>query len=289
MFIAINGQLGSGKSEICRILNERYGYTVFSTGKLQRHVANEMGISTLELNERCKKDPTLDHYIDQKLVEYAEANRDKDIIFDSLMAWHFVPGVFKVHLLVSPAEAAARVFYNRVSEEETYKSPEEAMRDLIGRRRVEAERYGMIYGVCMTDYQNYDFLLDTTTLTPDEECRELMSAVRCWQVEPQRQQMVVSPKNIYPTVSAATLDPARVAAYEEAYKDLPDKVEPIKLACVGDVLYIVEGHHRAMACCRAGLGRVDAVLVKAEAVSSAALISEWEAACGFTFAYRPEQ
>lgn len=288
MFIAINGQLGSGKSEICRILHERYGYTVFSTGKLQRQVANEMGISTLELNERCKKDPTLDHYIDQKLVEYAEQNRDKDIIFDSRMAWHFVPNTFKVHLLVSPAEAAARVFYNRISEEETYQSPEAAMRDLIGRRRVEAERYEMIYGVRMTDYANYDFLLDTTTLTPDEECRELMSAVRRWQLQPERQQVVISPKNIYPTKSARSLDLVWLAEYEAQYKESPDRVPPIELAVVNDALYIVNGHHRVMACCRAGLGRVDAALITAPATPSTELVAQWEAAAGFTFGYYPE-
>ena len=50
MFIAINGQLGSGKSELCKRLEEEYGFDVFHTGKIQREYAAELGISTLELN-----------------------------------------------------------------------------------------------------------------------------------------------------------------------------------------------------------------------------------------------
>ena len=69
MFITINGQLGSGKSEICKILREEYGFDVFHTGKIQREYARELGISTLELNQLCNKDPSYDHIIDGKLVE----------------------------------------------------------------------------------------------------------------------------------------------------------------------------------------------------------------------------
>ena len=68
MFIAINGQLGSGKSELCKRLQSEYGFEIFHTGRIQREFASELGISTLELNERCKLDHHYYRIIDARLV-----------------------------------------------------------------------------------------------------------------------------------------------------------------------------------------------------------------------------
>ena len=121
MFIALNGQLGSGKTALCALFRDLDGYDIFSTGKIQREYANELGISTLELNERSKTDYSYDYAIDKKLMDYGEANKGKNIVFDSRMAWHFLKDVYKVHLLIRPATAADRVFGKRESKEETYK------------------------------------------------------------------------------------------------------------------------------------------------------------------------
>ena len=97
MFIALNGQLGSGKTEICNIFHNNDGYDIFSTGKIQREYAQELGISTIELNERGKTDYSYDYAIDQKLMDYGEANKDKDVVFDSRMAWHFLKNKAAMH------------------------------------------------------------------------------------------------------------------------------------------------------------------------------------------------
>ena len=178
MFIAINGQLGSGKSELCKRLKDEYGFEVFQTGRILRECAAELGISTLQLNELCKQDHHYDRIIDSRLVEYAESVRGTDVVFDSRMAWHFVKGAFKVHLLVSPDIAADRVYFNRVAEEEKYASKEEAMFNLIERRRLENERYEMLYKVEMSDYRNYDLILDTSLLTVKEELDLIVGAAR---------------------------------------------------------------------------------------------------------------
>ena len=39
MLISITGKLGSGKSTICNILRERYGFEIFSTGTINREFA----------------------------------------------------------------------------------------------------------------------------------------------------------------------------------------------------------------------------------------------------------
>lgn len=74
MFITINGHLGSGKSTICCLLAEQFDFKVFNTGIFQRQTANELNISTLELNEKSKEDFSLDYKIDRAVVEYANAH-----------------------------------------------------------------------------------------------------------------------------------------------------------------------------------------------------------------------
>ena len=41
MHITITGRLGSGKSTVCRILADKYGYEIYSTGKIHRQIAAE--------------------------------------------------------------------------------------------------------------------------------------------------------------------------------------------------------------------------------------------------------
>ena len=47
MHITLTGNLGSGKSTICKILEKDYGKEIYSTGKVQRAIAAEMGINVL--------------------------------------------------------------------------------------------------------------------------------------------------------------------------------------------------------------------------------------------------
>ena len=46
--ITLTGNLGSGKSTICKILESQYGYEIYSTGKVQRSLATQLVISESE-------------------------------------------------------------------------------------------------------------------------------------------------------------------------------------------------------------------------------------------------
>ena len=215
MFITINGQLGSGKSEICRILKEEHGFDIFHTGKIQRAYAEELGISTLELNELCKTDHRYDAIIDGKLVEYAERERGNKVVFDSRMAWHFVKDTFKVHLLVAPDIAANRVFFNRIDKAEVYKTKEEAMQGLISRRKVEGERYELLYNVKMLKYSNYDLVLDTSTTSIREEVKIILQKAKEYFLEGKKA-MFLSPTNVYPTNTDLGGEGIKVVKYDES-------------------------------------------------------------------------
>lgn len=168
MQIAFSGRLGSGKSTVCAILRDVYGYEIYSTGTVQRKVAEEMGITTLELNQRMKADPELDHVIDDAVVKISRERKNDPIVYDSRMAWHFAENTFKVYMYVDPIVAAERVFAADRGDVEKYESVEDAKQQLMARTMEENTRFKDIYGVDNLDYANYDMIIDSTSATPEQ-------------------------------------------------------------------------------------------------------------------------
>jgi len=174
MLISITGRLGSGKSTVCNIMKDRYGFQIFSTGTINREFARNLGITTLELNKRLKEDPSLDHEIDGTVTRLSIERKDENLIFDSRMAWHFAKDTFKIFLTIDAMEAAKRVMKNQRGCEEHYDTVEEACEKLVERSRVERDRFVDIYGVDYYDYNNFDIIVDTTSRTPDEVVAVIM-------------------------------------------------------------------------------------------------------------------
>lgn len=174
MLISITGRLGSGKSTVCGILRDKYGFEIFSTGTINREFARSLGITTLELNERLKTDPGLDKQIDGTVTRLSIEKKDEKLIFDSRMAWHFAKNTFKIFLTIDPMEAARRVMLNQRGAEERYESIDDACEGLLKRGKVERERFIQIYGVDYFDHNNYDLIVDTTSRTPDEIVKIIM-------------------------------------------------------------------------------------------------------------------
>lgn len=280
MFITINGQLGSGKSEICKILKEEHGFDVFHTGKIQRAYAAELGISTLELNQLCNTDRKYDTIIDGKLVEYAEKERGNKVVFDSRMAWHFVKDTFKVHLLVSPDIAATRVFCNRVDKAECYASKEDAMRGLIARRKVEGERYEAIYNAKMLQYSNYDLILDTSLTSIREEVKIILKKAEEY-FATGKKSMFLAPTNVYPTGVELGGENVKVVKYDES-------------------IYVVGGHDLVKEAIKDGSRVVEVELVgedndvidgtpiKELIPTDMEMVRAWEKENAITYGFMPE-
>jgi cytidylate kinase len=167
MHITITGNLGSGKSTVCRLLNENYNFEIYSTGKVQRELARQMNMTTLELNQLMCSDKKYDKMIDDETARISRENRDKDIIFDSRLAWHFVEHSFKVFVSVSLEVAADRVMNDQRGTEERYSSLEEAKNLLAQRAATERIRYKDIYNLNYMDFNNYNLVIDSTYSTPD--------------------------------------------------------------------------------------------------------------------------
>ena len=199
MHITLTGNLGSGKSTICRILTEKYGFELYSTGKVIREIADEMGISVLEMNELMSKDHKYDHMIDDKTAQISRENPDKNILFDSRLAWNFVEKSFKVFLSVDLAEAARRVYADASrGDVESYKNEEDAAEQLAARAANEDARYEELYGIHYFDFNNYNLILDSSYATPDVIAELLMqeAVARCDEEPEKRGQMLISPKRL---------------------------------------------------------------------------------------------
>ena len=105
--ISLAGDLGSGKSTVGKILAKALGAAVYSTGTIQRRIAEEMGMTTLQLNQYMETHPEIDGKIDDGLR--ALEAEDADLIIDSRMAWHFVPSSFAVYMAADAYVSAERI------------------------------------------------------------------------------------------------------------------------------------------------------------------------------------
>ena len=171
--ISITGDLGSGKSTVCRYLKEHYGLNVYSIGQIQRSLAVKYNMNILAFNKYMETHPEIDEEIDTELTLIGK--RDEDMVLDSRMAWHFVPDTFKVYLTVDPNEAARRVVNDKRGAVEKYQSPEAARLSLIERKKSENLRYITKYGVDCSNQDNYDLILDATTISPSDVAEAIMA------------------------------------------------------------------------------------------------------------------
>lgn len=167
MHITLTGNLGSGKSTICRILDAEYKYEIYSTGTVQRKLAQDLGISVLEMNQLMCADHKYDKMIDDTTAKISRENPDKAIVFDSRLAWNFVESSFKVFLSVSLDVAANRVYGDNRGDVEKYTSVEDAKQQLKLRAETEDQRYKDIYGLDYFNFNNYNLVLDSTYDTPE--------------------------------------------------------------------------------------------------------------------------
>lgn len=173
--ITITGDLGSGKSAVSKILCERTGFPYVSTGRIQRQLAEEMGIDTLELNRRADHDPSIDERIDGIFVELGKD--PNSYVVDSRLAWFFLPNSFKVYLQVDPTVAAERIFGDTQRNSERYTSPKEAVEKILARKQSENERFLAKYGADCANVKNFDLVIDTTSRTPEEVAGIILDAV----------------------------------------------------------------------------------------------------------------
>lgn len=254
MHITLTGNLGSGKSTICKILENEYGFEIFSTGKVQRKLAEEMNLTVLEMNQLMCSDSKYDSMIDDATTRLAKENQEKDIVFDSRLAWHFVESSFKVFLMVSLDVAANRVMNDSRGAVESYKDVEDAKDQLAKRAANENARYKDLYNLEYFNFGNYNLVLDSTYTTPDnlakvimEEAKKYEEALRRGEQEPQTK-ILISPKRLMDVTEITEQDKELLQEVVENYKDCKKYVgDAIKAIRDGDIYRVLERENEVKA------------------------------------------
>jgi CMP/dCMP kinase len=173
--ITLTGDLGSGKSAVSKILCEKTGFEYVSTGKIQRQLAQEMGLDTLEMNRRADVDPSIDERIDSIFV--AIGQDPSGYVVDSRMAWFFLPNSFKVFLHTEVAVAAQRIIHDPNRDTEQYANQAEAVQKILERKASENARFLKKYGADSTDSDNFDLVINTENRTQDEVAALILAGV----------------------------------------------------------------------------------------------------------------
>ncbi len=175
--ISLAGDLGSGKTTVGEILTQKYNLKKVSIGRILREMAEQHGMTVADFNKYMETHPEYDKIVDDKLIEHETISGN--FLFDSRMAWHFVPSSFKVYMQVDIKTSAERII-NAGREDEKYSDIDSAVKELKKRRESELLRYNTLYGVNIMDMDNYDLVVDTNGKTPEEVADIIIKNFEIW-------------------------------------------------------------------------------------------------------------
>ncbi|MFA6106637.1 MAG: cytidylate kinase family protein [Patescibacteria group bacterium] len=171
MIISFNGLPGSGKSTISKKLAERLGWPLYNIGAIRRQKAGERGMTLAEYNKLGETDPSTDTEVDEYQKKLGRTS--DNFVIDGRQSWNFIPHSLKIFLTVDEKTGAERIFNElKKSDHRNEDRGLDSLDDLIAsqRKRMESDRlrYEKYYQIDVFNPSHYDFVLDTTSLSPDE-------------------------------------------------------------------------------------------------------------------------
>lgn len=244
--ITIAGHPGGGKTTAAKLLAKELGWEYFYTGAVQRQLAAELGITTLEFNKRSESDPSLNEKIDQVYVDLNKSQ--KPLVIDARLAWHFMPDSFKVRFEVPVAVGAQRVFEYARREDEQYRDLAAAEQALAERRASERTHYHSSYGIDVEDPAHFDLILDTAYSLPERNVSFVRAAFSLWYKGIRLPKHWLSPQSLLPTknlqpMDRAAIEPLALSIINDGY----DTLSPVIAIAQDDKTYIIDGHKRVAA------------------------------------------
>ena len=192
--ITIAGDLGSGKSTVANHLINNINYRIESAGLIFRRLAEEHGMTAKEFNQFIESNPKYDNMVDDTIKEMGE--KEENIIFDSRLAWFFVPKSFKIYMYVDVDVATERIFNDKGRISESYSDIITAKKEIIERRQSEVLRYKTFYNADINNYKNYDFIIDTSHATKEEVNDLVLSSFKAFEQGKEYDKVWLSPNNL---------------------------------------------------------------------------------------------
>ena len=174
MIITISGSAGSGKSTVGKLLAARLSFNHYSMGDLRRKMATDMGLTLAEFNKLGETKEFTDKDVDE--YQRVLGAKEDDFVIDGRLSFHFIPQSVKIFLDAEENERARRIFNDeRVTEK--FSSLEQAKREIANRQKSDMTRYSRYYGVDCLDKKQYDHVIDTTDLTPEQVVDRILDLV----------------------------------------------------------------------------------------------------------------
>ncbi|NBX66439.1 MAG: hypothetical protein EBQ96_05530 [Proteobacteria bacterium] len=277
LIMTISGDLGSGKSLLASALVERWKADRYSTGMVQRRLAEKMGITTLELNKRAESDKSIDDQIDAVFKNLKKTA--KNLVVDSRMAFHFLPESFRIKLEVHPKVAAQRIQGDtaRIGEGK-YDSLDDIETAIVARKASERERFKRYYDADIEDHAGYDLVINTTSAKPEVVAEIANSCIDLWKKKQLGGKLWVSPAHLYCETDPETLDPAVVEKCKVSWPipgSWPDAA--VKAHKVGHSYVVVSGAEWVAAGLKAGKSLMPVRIIgQSDQMPSAELMQKWE-------------
>ncbi|MEM0173826.1 MAG: AAA family ATPase [Sulfolobaceae archaeon] len=172
MIIVISGPPGSGKTSVAKELSRRLNIPYISAGGLFRKIAEEKGISVVELNILAEKNFEIDRLVDSEIINTVK--KFNDVIVESHIAGWILNDVADVKVyLYAPFYIRAK----RISERDKI-SLQRAMEEIVAREYSHYTRFKKYYGIDILDVSNFDLIINTENLNLNAIIDLLVSFIR---------------------------------------------------------------------------------------------------------------
>lgn len=171
MKITIFGNPGTGKSTVGKLLASKLGFEFKSSGNMFRAMAEEKGVSIYQFDSLSQTDPQYDIALDKMVEAYGKGN--DNFVFESRLAWHFIPDSIKISLICEEGEAARR------TAQRDNISLEEARENNNSRMATYLVRYPKCYPglVYPPSDDTFDLIVDATSILPDEIVEKILAFI----------------------------------------------------------------------------------------------------------------
>lgn len=176
MIISISGDPGSGKSTVAKIVAKRLKMKHYSMGDLRGKMALDRGLTIDELNKLGETESFTDKDVDEYQRELGK--KEDKFIVDGRLSFYFIPNSYKIYLTVDARVAGERIFNApKRPDERVYASIDDVVDATKARVESDKKRYQKYYGIDYTDKKQYDLVIDTTHLSPEQVVDEIIKAV----------------------------------------------------------------------------------------------------------------
>lgn len=181
MIISFAGNAGSGKSTVAEKIANKLNWPRYYIGGLRRERAKELGLTLEEYNQLGENNPKTDLEVDEYQTELARNN--DNFIIEGRTSWHFIPQSFKIYIDVNEGIGAQRILdalkkgQDRNEVKGEIKTLEEMIQKNRERKLSDTSRYQKYYSINCFDQQNFDLIIDSSHLTPEEVYDIVYSAI----------------------------------------------------------------------------------------------------------------